>query len=322
MKKFSVILFSLLLTLNIYGAGAGKLLDLLLNESGLVELLTKNGIEGAAAVQVRTYVKNSILSLSVGSEMPTGDALLNIIKGLENTTADRRVKASLLKVLNKNSDELKKSDIVEAVNNLIFLANRHGVRGSLVLACSECVNNALFSHGFRFTLEEVTQSSVRQLLESNVIPREPRALSQFLSNKMSRLGFGSFNRASADLVAPEEEKALAIFLALADKGSPATTAQRDFINSVISMSTNPSGEVKLLDPENPHKFWKLFDDSENTDNVLAGYATILKETAEEAKTKVNKKEAFYDVLQRNAGDSPEATERVNSIRIKNCFFGR
>ncbi len=322
MKKFSVILFSLLLTLNIYGAGAGKLLDLLLNESGLVELLTKNGIEGAAAVQVRTYVKNSILSLSVGSEMPTGDALLNIIKGLENTTADRRVKASLLKVLNKNSDELKKSDIVEAVNNLIFLANRHGVRGSLVLACSECVNNALFSHGFRFTLEEVTQSSVRQLLESNVIPREPRALSQFLSNKMNRLGFGSFNRASADLVAPEEEKALAIFLALADKGSPATTAQRDFINSVISMSTNPSGEVKLLDPENPHKFWKLFDDSENTDNVLAGYATILKETAEEAKTKVNKKEAFYDVLQRNAGDSPEATERVNSIRIKNCFFGR
>jgi hypothetical protein len=322
MKKFSVILFSLLLTLNIYGAGAGKLLDLLLNESGLVELLTKNGIEGAAAVQVRTYVKNSILSLSVGNEMPTGDALLNIIKGLENTTADRRVKASLLKVLNKNSEELKKSDIVEAVNNLIFLANRHGVRGSLVLACSECVNNALFSHGFRFTLEEVTQSSVRQLLESNIIPREPRALSQFLSNKMSRLGFGSFNRASADLVAPEEEKALAIFLALADKGSPATTAQRDFINSVVSMSTNPSGEVKLLDPENPHKFWKLFDDSENTDNVLAGYATILKETAEEAKTKVNKKEAFYDVLQRNAGDSPEATERVNSIRIKNCFFGK
>ncbi|MCF8059977.1 MAG: hypothetical protein K9K67_11820 [Bacteriovoracaceae bacterium] len=322
MKKFSVILMTLLLTFNLHAVGGGKLLDLLLNESGLVELLTKNGIEGAAAAQVKSYVKNSILSLSVGSNMPSGEALLTIIKGLENTPADRRVKANLLKVLDKNADELKKADIVDAVNDLIFLANRHGVRGSLVLACSECVNNALFSHGFRFTLEEVTQSSVRQLLESNVIPREPRALSQFISNKMTRLGMGSFNRASADLVAPEEEKALAIFLALADKGSPATAAQREFIDSVVAVSTVPGGEVKLLNPENPHKFWKLFDDSENTDNVLAGYATILKETAEEAKTSVNKKEAFYDVLQRSAGDSEEATLSVNAIRMKNCFFGR
>ncbi|MCR9206042.1 MAG: hypothetical protein NXH75_15775, partial [Halobacteriovoraceae bacterium] len=215
-----------------------------------------------------------------------------------------------------------KKDVVEAVNNLIFLANRHGVRGSMVLACSECVNNALFTHGFKFTLEEVSQSSVRQLLESNVIPRDPRGLSRFISDKMNRLGYGSFNKASSNLVAPEEEKALAIFLALAEKGSPASKAQRDFIDSVVAVSTTPGGDVKLLNPENPHKFWKLFDDNENTDSVLAGYSSLLKETAEEGKSTASKRDAFYNVLQRNAGNDPEATERVNAIRLKNCFFGR
>lgn len=315
-------LLFLSLTVNTHAAGAGKLLDLLVNESGLVELLTKNGIEGAANAQVRTYVRNSILSLSAGGNMPTGDALMRIIAGLSDSGPDRQIKVSLLRVLNKESDDLAKKDVVDAINNLIYLANRHGVRGSVVLACSECVNNALFSHGFKFTLEEVSQSSIRQLLESNIIPREPRALSRYISDKMSRLGFGSFNRASAELVAPEEEKALAIFLALAEKGSPASSAQRELIESVIEFSKSPAGEVKLLDPENPHKFWKLFDDNENTDTVLKGYADVLKEAAEEGKSSASKREAFYTVLQRNAGDDPEATERVNAIRLKNCFFGR
>lgn len=322
MKKLFVLTLCLFLNLSSFAAGGGKLLDLLINESGLIELLTKNGIEGAAAVQVKSYVKNSILSLSVGSEMPTGDALKQIIRNLDSTTTDKRIQASLLTVLNKEADSLSTNEVVEAVNNLIFLSNRYGVRGSLVLACSQCVGSALAPYGFKFTLEEVTQSSVRQLLENNIIPREPRALSRFISGKMKRLNMGSFGRSSAELVAPEEEKSLAIFLALAEKNSPATAAQRDFIDAVMAFSKTPGGDVKLLNPDNPHKFWTLFDNGSNNDSVLAGYAKLLRESAEEAKGKVNRKEAFYDVLQRNAGDSPEATKRVNSIRLKNCFFGR
>lgn len=321
MKMLMSFLLVCTLTVNTYAAG-GKLLDLVLNESGLVELLTKNGIEGAANAQVRSYVRNSILSLTAGGNMPTGKGLMEIINGLSDSADDRVIKRNLMKLLAKDSDDVSKKDVVDAVNNLIYLANRHGVRGSMVLACSECVNNALFTHGFKFTLEEVSQSSVRQLLESNVIPRDPRGLSRFISDKMNRLGYGSFNKASSNLVAPEEEKALAIFLALAEKGSPATKAQRDFIDSVVAVSTTPGGDVKLLNPENPHKFWKLFDDNENTDSVLAGYSSLLKETAEEGKTTASKKDAFYNVLQRNAGNDPEATERVNAIRLKNCFFGR
>lgn len=321
MKKLNIAILALFLSFSTFAAGGAQLFKLLVNESGLAELLVKNGIEEAAAANVKTYVKNSILSLTVGNEMPTGEALVQVIKGLDSSTsADRRIKASLLSVMQKDADELSKNDVVEAVNNLIFLANRHGVRGSLVIACSQCVGSALAPHGFKFTFEEVTRSSVRQLLESNVIPREPRALSQFISNKMSRLNLGSFSRSSADLVAPEEEKALAIFLALADKGSPATQAQREFIDSVIEFSKTPGGDVKLLNPDNPHKFWTLFDNSKYTDNVLAGYASILKETAEESKGTVNRQKAFYDVVQRNAGDTAEATERVNALRLKNCFF--
>lgn len=320
MKKVNVVILSLFLSLSTYAAGGAQLFKLLVNESGFAELLVKNGIEEVAAANVKTYVRNSILSLTAGSEMPTAEALVQVIRGLESTGPDRRIKASLLEIMQKDADELSKNDVVEAVNNLIFLANRHGVRGSLVIACSQCVGSALAPHGFKFTFEEVTRSSVRQLLESNVIPREPRALSQFITNKMKRLNLGSFGRSSADLVAPEEEKALAIFLALADKGSPATQAQREFIDSVIEFSKTPGGDVKLLNPDNPHKFWTLFDNSKYTDNVLTGYASILKETAEEAKGTVNRQKAFYDVVQRNAGNTPEATERVNALRLKNCFF--
>lgn len=322
MKILLSFILLLSLTFNTQAAGGGKLLDLIVNESGLVELLTKNGIEGAVNAQVRSYVKNSILSLTAGGAMPSGRDLMKVINGLSDSADDRVIKRNLMKLLAKDSDSVSKKDVVEAVNNLIYLANRHGVSGSVVLACSECVNNALFSHGFKFTLEEVSQASVRQLLESNVIPRDPRTLSRYISDKMSRLGYGNFTKASADLVGPEEEKALAIFLALAEKGSPATKSQREFIDAVIAISTSPSGEVKLLDPANPHKFWKFLNSNENTDSVLNGYASLLRETAEEGKSSASKKEAFYTVLQRNAGNDPEAAERVNDIRLKDCFFGR
>jgi len=301
-------------------AGGGKLIDLLVNESGVLQLLAKNGIEGTVAKEVQSYVASSILSLGAANRSLSPDELMKIIKGLSDTPADRKVKKSLLTLLNKNADELDKAEVTEAINNLIFLANRHGVRGSLVLACSECVSNSLFSHGFRFTFNEVKNDAIKQVLET--IPRDPRELSQFISNRMRRVGAGKFDRSTKNLVGAEEEKALAIFLALADANSPANRAQKDFIKSVLEVSTTPSGEVKLLDPENPHKFWRTFDDPSLTDKDLVGWTSLLKKTSEEGKSSVSKKEAFYNVLERSAGDSQELSEQVNALRVKNCFFGR
>ena len=62
--------------------GGGKLLDLLVNESGLVELLTRNGIEAAAARQVQHNIANSLTSLGLTGQSASPEALQRVIAGL------------------------------------------------------------------------------------------------------------------------------------------------------------------------------------------------------------------------------------------------
>lgn len=319
--KFLSTLF-LAMTLTVHAAGGGKLLDLLVNESGLLELLTKNGIEEVAARQVQNHVKNSLTSLGLSANA-SGESLQRVIASLSNSGEDRKIKQSLLRLMNQETESLSKGDVVEAVNNLIFLSNRHGVRGSLVLACSECVNENLFVHGFKFSMEEVSRPAVKKLFESNIIPNNPADLNRFISGKMKRLGFGDYSRASSKLVAPEREKSLAIFLALAEKNSPATKVERDFIDSVIAVSTTPSGQVKLLNEENPHSLWSTFAINGADEEYLSGMTTILKETAERGKGNVSKRDAFFEVLDDTIGTtSKEAQDGVANLRLQNCFFGK
>ncbi len=319
--KFLSTIF-LALTLSVYGAGGGKLLDLLVNETGLLEVLTKNGIEQVTARQVQSHVKNSLSSLGLKAGS-SAESLQRVIAGLSNSGEDRKIKQNLLRLMNEDVESIQKQDLIEAVNNLIFLANRHGVRGSLVLACSECVNENLFLHGFKFSMEEVSRPAVKKLLESNIIPNNPRDLNRFISNKMKRLGYGDYSRASSKLVAPEREKSLAIFLALAEKNSPATALEREYIDAVVAVSTTPSGKVKLLDEENPHSLWSTFAINGADEEYLSGMTALLKETAQKGKDEVSKKEAFFAVLDETIGKtSKEAQDGVNSLRLQNCFFGK
>ncbi len=303
--------------------GGGKLLDLLVNESGLIELLTRNGIEAAAARQVQHNIANSLTSLGLTGQSASPEALQRVIAGLGTSREDRKIKTSLLKLLNQDAEVLKKGEMVEAINNLIYLANRHGVRGSLVLACSECVNESLFIHGFKFSMEEVSRPAVKKLFESNIIPNEPRELSRFIASKMKRLNVGDYSKTSSKLVAPEREKSLAIFLALAEKNSPATKVERDFIDAVLAISTTPSGQVKLLNESNPHSLWSTFAINGADEEYLTGMTALLKETAERGKDNVSKKDAFFEVLDDTIGStSKEAQDGVNSLRIQTCFFGK
>ena len=98
-----------------------------------------------------------------------------------------------------------------AINNIIYLANRHG--RSVIITCADCVNTNLANAGFKFTVETIKNSSASKLL-NDVIPRNPAQLNTFISGRMKRLGMGDYSKVTPDLVAPEDEKSLALFLGL------------------------------------------------------------------------------------------------------------
>ena len=316
---FSFIFFSLF-SASVMGAGAGKLFDLLVNESGLMDVLARRGIEGVPADKVGVFVKNSLKSFTPDGSMPTGSQLKKIVSDIKSLKTDSKHKKRLLELLEKDSDKLSKDELVDAVNSLIFLSSRYGRRGSTILACAECVSDSLGRHGFKYTLEEVRKANIKEILENNVVPRHPTDLSKYISGKMRRLKMGSYSKSSRGVVSPEEKRTFGVFLALADPNGPATKNQRELIDAILSVSTQPDGTVKLLSKDNSHKLWKILIEQDMDDNLSKQWADLLREVAEEGKDSVSKKDAFYKVLRRRAGDDQVLNEQVDALRMKGCYF--
>ena len=317
LKHIVLVLFlSISFTLETHAAGAGKLIDFLVNDTGVIELLGSKGIKGAAASRTKKYIMLSLSSLNaMGNRTPTKTELKKIISSISGSADDLKIKKQLTELLDKPSSQLSKDDVVTAVNNLIWLANRHGKRGAIVLACSACVSDTLSRHGFKFTLEVLNDSAAKRVL-NDILPRKPRDLRNFLTERMTTLGLGDFSRAPKSLVGPEEERSLGLFLGLYEHGSK---KQKDLIESILSVSKRPDGKVDLLDPKNPHKLWKLFTEDMG-DDELADWSKMLKKVADDAGSEDSKKDAFYAYLKRRAGDDPILNEKLNMIKLKKCFF--
>lgn len=292
-----------------------KLIDFLISDSGVVEILAKRGIQGTPATNVQSYVKNSLTAFSIHNKPVTKDELRQILRTLNVSGDDLRLKNQLVDLLEKSADDLGTDDVVTAVNNLIYLANRHGVRGSVVLACSQCVSDSLSRHGFKFTFATIQDSTTANILNST-LPRQPRDLSNFISSKMQQMGLGSYRNVPRELVGLEEERSLGLFLALAESGS---AQHKQLVEAVIDVSRRPDGTVNLLDTQNPHKLWSLFS-NDMSEDMMANWTRLLKEVAEEGKSETSKKEAFFSVLTKQAGDDPVLLEHKNMLRSKNCFF--
>ncbi|TNF01033.1 MAG: hypothetical protein EP326_05395 [Deltaproteobacteria bacterium] len=298
-------------------AGAGKLIDVLVNDTGLLELLGKNGIKGTAAKRASDYVTLSWKSLNqFGDRLPTKTEIKTILASISGSSEDIKIRNALREVLEKPADSMKKDDIVTAINNLIWLANRHGKRGSIVLACSACVSDTLSGHGFKFTLEVLSNASAAKVL-NDVLPRNPKSLRNFISERMGTLGMGDFSRASTDLVGPEEERALGLFLGLAEYG---TAQEKRLVEAILEVSKTPEGKVELLNPKNPHKLWKLFSDPKFKYDNADDWSDMLSKIARNSDGQENKKEAFFKYLKEKAGDDPFLNEQLNKVRAKKCFF--
>lgn len=318
MKKLIAIL---LLTISL-GASASpvrqglRLIDLMARESGVSEVLARQGLAQDAAGSVQTYVRNSLESLGIQSGSYRPQDLRRMIESLPASGDDLVTQRELLRLLDKGADEVSYDEVVTAVNNLIYLANRHGVRGSQILACAECANTALRQAGFRFTFEQLQDSTSARLLEQ-VLPNNPRDLQNFINRQMSSKNLGNFRAAPRDLLGPEEERTFALFLGMLDHG---TAQQKALAQSILELSRNPrTGSIELLNADNPHALWRLVTYDLNEDGQRY-WTQVLREAAQEGDGQVSKESAFFRVLENRHRGDETSLEMIANLRRNNCLF--
>lgn len=321
LRKMKSVLMALFLTLSLsqqaWGAGAGKVIDFLVNDTGISLLLSSKGLRNLPASKLKNSAINSLKNLNASGKLPSAYQLKKILRGLNvsGDSVDAAKKAKIQKILNKPAHSITDDEVKDLFNDLIYLSHRYGYSKTTALACGQCVSDALATRGFKYTLEVLENSNTIKVMDNHV-PKTPARLKKFIAKEMSNGSFGDFSRATTNQVSKEEEKALGLFLALSKFGNK---KQKAFAEAVKEISRKPSGQVDLIDPANPHKLWKLFS-SKLSDEQLEGWTRILKETAEKAKSSRSKKDAFYEVLQSKAGKHEGMQERIDILKRKKCFF--
>lgn len=311
MKKYLLLCCSLFLIVNsIYAAGAVKLVDYMISNSGLTELLAKNGIQGIDAKQVESYVATSIGSFGSGKTL-TQKEFAEVLSKIPATGEDATLRKRLQVLLDKSDADIKKEDVVEAVNNIIYLANRYGK--SVIITCADCVSDSLTKSGFKFTVENIKNAGSAKLL-ADVIPNNPKDLNKFITSKAKRLGFGDYSKVSPSYISPEEEKSLALFLALAESGN---SVQKDFALAIKELSTDSRG-TNIFNTANPNKLWK-FVTTDTSDDQVSRMTVLLTETKKSTDKKTIE-DAFIDVLKKKSEASDELFQKFKSIKAKRCFF--
>ncbi len=315
MKKILLLLSCVFLMTNatiVYGAGTVKLIDYMISSSGLTELLTKNGIKGVDAKQVESYVTTSIGSFGAGKTL-TQKEFAEVLSKIPATGEDATLRKKLQVLLDKSDADIKKEDVVEAVNSILYLANRYGK--SVVVTCADCVSDSLTKNGFKFTVENIKNAGSVKLL-SDVIPSNPKDLNLFIKSKAKRLGFGDYSQASPQFIPASEEKSLALFLALAESGS---AVHKEFAGMIKKLSTS-NNKTNLFNSRNPNKLWKIVT-SDVSDEHIVRMTALLKEVDTVAvKENMKIEDAFYQVLKKRSEGSDELFQKFKNIKTKRCFF--
>lgn len=298
---------------NAFAGASTKLVDFMLSGSGVVEILGKYGIKGNDAKLVESYMASSLKALSSKGTNISKQEFLDVLSKLPVTGEDANIRKGLQMLLDTPAENIKKSDVVNVINNIIYLANRHG--NSVIITCAECVNENLAKNGFKFTVENIKNSSSLKVL-NEVLPKNPAELNTFISSRMKRLGMGDYSKVTPDMVAPSEEKSLALFLGLAETGS---ADQKALIASIKKLSTR-NGKTNILDPKNPQKFWKVVADDMSPQD-MSGWTKTLNEVAARAdKDNVSSEEAFYRTLKEKAQGNDYMMKQYETLKAKRCFF--
>lgn len=302
------------LTINILFAADVKLGDYLMTGSGVIEVLAKYGIKGSDARQVQGHVSSSLTSLGDKASGLLKEDLMGILAKLPVTGSDVSIRKGLQTLLNIPSEKITKPELVEAINSIIYLANRHGK--SVLITCAECVNENLAKDGFKFTVETIKDSQSIKLL-NDVIPKNPAQLHTFISRRMKKFGMGDYSKVTLSAVLPEDEKSLALFLGLAETGS---VEQKKLIESIVKVSTIKGKMPNIIDPKNPHKFWKILADDMSSQDMSGWIKTLDVVAARIQKEGVTAEEAFYHTLKNKAQGNEYLTKQYEALKAKRCFF--
>lgn len=317
-KSLSLLIFLALLTGSVHASPAGlplKFVDYLVQGSGLAEVLAKQGILGESAATVQTSVQNSLRAFSSSGGDISGAELKSVLESLSVTGEDAVMRNQLLELLNRSGDELSSEDVATAINSLIYLADSRGVRGFVAKSCTSCVDSTLVNRGIVYTFATVQDETTKRVLES-VVPRGQRELTTFIQRRMSSMNIGNFNRVPRELIPAEDQRALGLFLAMAEHGTP---TQKEFVQAVLEFSKKSNGQVSLLDAENPHTFWRLFIEDKDSD-FLAFYSQLLREAASEEPNHAAREDSFYRVFSRVHEDNPIALRQIDELKTKGCLF--
>lgn len=315
MKKNFIVLgliLALAAPLSVHAAASVKLIDFIVSSSGLTEILSKNGVKGVDAKQIESYVASSISAFGGGKNLSRAE-FSEILSKLPVTGQDATLRKELQLLLDTPEKDIKKEDLVKVVNNIIYLANRHGK--SVIITCADCVSDSLTKSGFKFTVENIKSSSSVKIL-TDIIPNNPKDLQHFIAGKVKRLGYGDYSKVTPQMISPEEEKSLALFLALAEGGS----AEYKELGLTIKNLSTKNGKTNLFDVSNPNKLWKAAaSDLSNAD--IAKMSETLKEVDKVAKKEnIRIEEAFNKVIRKKSESSEELMTKYKAIKSKRCFF--
>lgn len=312
-KYFVALTLSVNLSSNAFAATATKLIDFMLSGNGVIEILGKYDIKGNDAAIVEGNVASSLSALGSKKKSLTKEEFLEVLSKLPVTGADASARKELQVLLDKSEGDIEKEDVVKAVNNIIYLANRYGK--TVIVTCTECVNENLANNGFKFTVENIKNSSSLKVL-NEVLPKNPAELNTFISLRMKKLGMGDYSKITPDLVSPSEEKSLALFLGLAEGGS---ADQKALVASIRKISTR-NGKTNLVDPKNLQKFWKIAAEDMSPQDMSSWIKTLTEVASRAEKDNITSEEAFYRTLKDKAQGNDHLMKQYETLKARRCFF--
>lgn len=318
MKFLKALLLSVVLSASLSAqASVVKVFDVLLDKSQFEFLMNSRGIMNRGVIgQVRKNVRYSLQDLA-----KSGDGSMKEIKAMKKlikSPADKKRYNRMVKRLGKDTKSITRSELVESINDLVFLSQRYGLKKRAILACAPCVNKELAEAGFSFTLNELKgDSSKRIFKEMSRKAKTPEISAKFINEQARVQKLGKVSKVKA-----HEEEALIYMLLIPKHGN---ADQKRLYNSMVKVSKTKSGKVDLFDSINGHKFFNIFSDNLSTAEINL-WEELLEDTAKVMDEEgLPTMDAFYSVLQKRADGVADEAEKadllakLDFIKTEGCF---
>lgn len=292
------IIFTALFLLNSFNIAAQTskvLADYLLSRTEITDLFLKVGIKGTNQNEIKYFLDDAVEGLT-HHQFASKEKLLKTLSQLPNSNE----KDELLKLLQLPSEKIKEKDLVTAINHLVYLASKDGKMS--MLSCTDCTDSSLRAMGFLFSVSKTSNKNINDLL-SKTIPKDPKGLNLFIQNGIKRHQLKDYENFTLEMIAPEEWKTFAVFIALLDKGNEEL---KDLAISIKEFRQN--------------KLWRIFS-YDMSEKETIEWAKVIR-SAEKLKQEENlsSEDAFFKTILKNGDENLETIKKLRKLKSSKCFF--